>query len=132
MSAPSKPAPDSTATYFWLSRDGAAEAVPADGFWSDFAELERKANANPWLISVYDFDADFPHWEMHPEGDEIFFAQSGDFVLTLERNGARSDHPLKGGESFLIPKGAWHFMKVNTPGRIVVVTAGKGTQHRPL
>lgn len=125
-------APDSTATYFWLSRDGAAEAVPAENFWSDFAELERKAEANPWLISAYDFDSDFPHWEMHPEGEEIFFAQSGDFLLTLDRDGARSEHALKGGESFVIPRGAWHFLKVRTPGRIVIVTAGKGTRHRPL
>lgn len=131
MSAPPKTAPDSTATYFWLSREGAAEAAPAEGFWNDFGALARKAEANPWLISAYDFDSDFPNWEMHPEGDEIFFAQSGDFTMTLERDGVRSDHPLKGGESFVIPRGAWHFLKVHAPGRIVVVTAGKGTQHRP-
>lgn len=68
MSADPKPAPDSTATYFWLSGQGAAEAVPADGFWSDFALLEQKSQDNPWLISAYDFDADFPHWEMIRRG----------------------------------------------------------------
>ena len=123
---------DSALTYFWLSKDGAAEAAPAEGFWSDFTALERKSQANPWLAGVYDFDADFPHWEMHPEGDEIFFAQSGSFVATLEQDGVRADHALKGGETLLIPRGAWHFLKVLEPGRIVVITAGRGTQHRPV
>jgi mannose-6-phosphate isomerase-like protein (cupin superfamily) len=122
---------DSTQTYFWLSGDGAAEPAAADGFWSDFAALERKSQASPWLVTTHLFDSDFAHWEMHPEGDEIFFAQSGSFVATLEQDGARADHALKGGETLLIPKGAWHFLKVLEPGRIVVITAGRGTQHRP-
>jgi len=125
-------ADDSTGTFFWLSSSGRATADPADGFWSDFARLDDMAAANPWLVGTYDFAEDFPHWEMHPEGDEIFIAQSGDFVLTLERDGTRSDHSLKGGQSFVIPRGAWHVLRVIAPGRIVVLTAGKGTQHRPL
>ena len=132
MSAAPKAAPDSTATYFWLSPQGAAIAVPADGFWSDFAALEAMSQANPWLVTTHDFTGDFPHWEMHPEGEEVFLAQSGVFTLTLEQDGARTEHALKGGESFMIPRGAWHFVKVHEPGRIVVLTAGKGTQHRPF
>ncbi len=132
MGAAPKSAPDSTAAYFWLSPGGAAEAVSADGFWNDFAAIGRKAETSAFLVTAFDLDADFPHWEMHPEGDELLIAQSGAYRAILEQDGARSEHGLAAGQTLLIPRGAWHFLKTLEPGRIVFVTAGKGTQHRSL
>jgi len=57
---------------------------------------------------------------------------SGKLDLVLQEG--RSDRvvELDAGQAFLVPFGTWHRFLVKTPGELLFVTPGKGTQHRPL
>jgi len=35
------------------------------------------------------------------------------------------------GRLLVVPKGVWHTAKVRNPARLLAITAGRGTQHRP-
>jgi len=39
---------------------------------------------------------------------------------------------LPAGRLLVIPKGVWHTAKVTGPSRLLAITAGSGTQHRPM
>ena len=39
---------------------------------------------------------------------------------------------LASGQACLVPRGVWHRVVVREPGRLLFVTYGEGTQHRPL
>ena len=36
------------------------------------------------------------------------------------------------GQFVLVPKGMWHTAKISAPCRMLFITAGESTQHRPL
>jgi len=59
--------------YVRLGADGVAEPLAGgDAFWSlPHAELDRLGG--DWLISEFEFSADWPSWEMHPNGDEFVY-----------------------------------------------------------
>jgi hypothetical protein len=48
-------------TYVHLAIDGAATELP---------ETELNRYGGGWLVSEFEFAADWPNWEMHPNGDE--------------------------------------------------------------
>jgi mannose-6-phosphate isomerase-like protein (cupin superfamily) len=51
------------------------------------------------------------------------------FLLDLSE-GVR-EVALGPGRLLVIPKGVWHTAKVSGPARLLAITAGQGTQHRP-
>ena len=64
--------------------------------------------------------------------DEIVRLMSGSAELQLEwPTGIQAVH-LRAGDAYVIPKGAWHTLKVAESCRILHITMGAGTQHRPL
>jgi mannose-6-phosphate isomerase-like protein (cupin superfamily) len=83
------------------------------------------------LLSVLNTGADWTHWEMHPAGDEILFMLEGHATFVLELADGLREITLNTGRLLVVPKGVWHTAKVNEPSRLLAVTAGQGTQHRP-
>ncbi|WP_332459830.1 cupin domain-containing protein [Achromobacter denitrificans] len=69
---------------------------------------------------------------MHPEADEVVRLISGAAELRLEWPTGIQAVRLQAGDAYVIPKGAWHTVKVLKPCRMLHVTMGAGTQHRPL
>jgi quercetin dioxygenase-like cupin family protein len=51
------------------------------------------------------------------------------FLLDLS-DGVR-EIALAAGRLLVIPRGVWHSAKVSQPARLLAITAGHGTQHRP-
>ena len=84
-----------------------------------------------YLVGVYPMTTDWPHWEMHPKGCEILVMLDGRLEMTLDRDGALSTVLLEPGATLVIPPGAWHIARVLEPGRLLGVTYGEGTEHRP-
>jgi len=84
------------------------------------------------LLGAFTRDKDMDHWEMHPAGDELLVALSGEFEIVLQDG--RTDHvvALPAGRAFLVPFGIWHRLRVKTPGEVLFATPGKGTQQRAL
>jgi mannose-6-phosphate isomerase-like protein (cupin superfamily) len=68
---------------------------------------------------------------MHPAGDEILFMLEGKATLVLDLPDGMRKIDLSAGRLLVIPKGVWHTAKVSEPARLLAITAGLGTQHRP-
>jgi mannose-6-phosphate isomerase-like protein (cupin superfamily) len=76
---------------------------------------------------------DPPHnGEMHPDGDELLYVVSGRFAVTLELDAEHRDVELREGDALVVPRGVWHLVRMQEPGRLVHVTPGPHGEHRPL
>jgi mannose-6-phosphate isomerase-like protein (cupin superfamily) len=123
---------DPTASYVLLTADGVAEQVVGDdAFWAQpESELDRFGRG--WLVSEYRFDADWSSWEMHPEADEIVYLLEGAIDLVLERPTGHDTVALRDRGLVIVPRGVWHTARVTVPSRVLHVTMGGGTRHRPV
>ncbi|MEN5158891.1 cupin domain-containing protein [Achromobacter spanius] len=121
---------DLTSHYVYLDASGAAATVTGgDAFWSQSPEdLEQYGRG--WLVSEYEFASDWPQWEMHPGADEIVRLMAGAAELHLEWPTGIQVVKMLAGDAYVIPKGAWHTVKVVEPCRMLHITMGAGTQHR--
>jgi mannose-6-phosphate isomerase-like protein (cupin superfamily) len=126
--------------YLLLEPDGAAVRLPGGGeFWSqvmsgnatDPGVRRLMGSANGRLLSALPMSADWTNWEMHPAGDELLFMLEGKATFVLELADGMKEVALSAGRLLVIPKGVWHTAKVNEPSRLLAITAGLGTQHRP-
>ena len=121
---------DPRTCYVHLDPHGSARRLTGgDSFWS-LPEAEMAALTG-WLISEYEFAADWPTWEMHPNGDEFVYLLSGSADLLLEQPDGVTTLPLRGSAAVVVPRGVWHTAKVHAPSRMLHVTLGSGTQTRP-
>jgi mannose-6-phosphate isomerase-like protein (cupin superfamily) len=76
---------------------------------------------------------DPPHnGEMHPDGDELLYVVSGRFDVTLELGTENRDVELRDGDALVVPRGVWHLVRMQEPGRLVHITPGPNGEHRPL
>lgn len=117
--------------YLHLRVGGAIEVVDGgERFWSR-PEAELEEIARDWLVAEFSFEADWPNWEMHPEGDEIVYLISGAMDLLLEDPGGMREVALRGRGACVVPRGVWHWARVLAPCRVLHVTRGTGTLHRP-
>lgn len=98
-------------------------------FWPRMVAGEIAGDA---LISFFRMEGDFDHWEMHPNGDELFILHDGAIEVVLDSGGRKETVRLEARETCLIPKGVWHWARLITPGHLTVITFGTGTEHRPL
>jgi mannose-6-phosphate isomerase-like protein (cupin superfamily) len=115
----------------YLSLNGAGVATRLPG--KDFMErLGHCPDDMAYLVGVYPQSTDWPHWEMHPNGHELLVMLDGRLEITLDQDGRRSTALLEPGGALLVPPGVWHVAKVLEPGRMLGVTYGEGTEHRPL
>ena len=65
-------------------------------------------------------------------GDEILTLLSGELELVLDVPGGEQRATIKPGETFIVPKGVWHRGIVRAPGRLMFITPGAGTEHKPV
>ena len=115
--------------YLSLNRSGSAVELPG----ADFMERLVHSPADmAYLVSITHQDADWPHWERHPKGDEVLVMLEGRLELVLDVDGVESCCPFSAGQTVVVPAGAWHRARVLEPGRMLALTYGEGTDHRPL
>ena len=117
-------------TYVHLKDSGvAAELALAPDFWATAATRPELQAGR--LVGTGRLEQDPPHWEMHPAGDELLVLLSGRVELVLQDGRGERVIELRAGQAFVVPFGVWHRLRVKTPGEILFVTPGKGSQHRP-
>lgn len=122
---------DLTETYVHLSPDGAARPLVVDDrFWATLAE--RSELHAGYLVTRGRSSADWPHWEVHPEGEELVVLLSGRVDLVLDDERRQWTVPLRAGQAWINPRGVWHRAIVHEPADMLFITAGRGTRHRPL
>jgi mannose-6-phosphate isomerase-like protein (cupin superfamily) len=119
-------------TYIHLAEEGTAtELAGGEKFWS-LPESEIERYGRGWLVSEFESTADWPNWEMHPEGDEIVYLLAGSVDILLEHPDGLRKVALRGSGAVVVPRGVWHTAKVAAPSRMLHITCGAGTQHRPV
>ena len=126
--------------YLLLEPDGTAINLPGGGeFWGQLMsgnatdpgiqQLMRSDKGR--LLSALSMTADWTNWEKHPAGDEILFMLEGKATFVLDLPFGSKEIVLQAGRLLVIPAGVWHTAKVSEPVRLLAITAGLGTQHRP-
>jgi mannose-6-phosphate isomerase-like protein (cupin superfamily) len=119
---------DPRATYVHLLGDGTGTPIAVGpDFWKTTIQTIRSG----WLLTVGRSERDWPHWEMHPRGEELIFLLSGAVELVVEDDDGEHVVPLAAGQAYLMRRGVWHRAIVKAPGDMLFLTAGEGTQHRP-
>ena len=120
---------DLEVVFLALNAGGVATQLPGDDF---MARLGQSPADMAYLVGVYPMTADWPHWEMHPKGHEVLVMLDGVLEMTLDRDGVLSTVAMSPGATLVIPPGSWHVAKILQPGKLIGITYGEGTQHRPL
>jgi mannose-6-phosphate isomerase-like protein (cupin superfamily) len=121
---------DPTSTYVCLAPDGAASAIEVTPqFWATIGERAELREGR--LVSAFHSDGDWPHWEMHPHGDEVLVLLSGQMTMIFDDGGNERSVVLEQGRACIVPRGTWHRATVQAPGVLLAITYGRGTQHRP-
>ena len=122
---------DPTATYVHLSAANDAIAVPVtEAFWPELMAGERDYDGR--LITAHEISENMAHWEHHPAGGEVLLAMSGAFDVILDEPGGERRIALDSGRAVIVPRGTWHRVEVRKPGKLVFITPGEGTAHRPV
>jgi mannose-6-phosphate isomerase-like protein (cupin superfamily) len=131
----SGPAFDLSSTFVHLGLG--SMAIPLDDFeWTaEFLsryEADHAADGDEGrLVLVAASEADWSFWERHPAGDEVVFLISGRVTVIQEIGGSERSVSLSPGEATINPRGSWHTTAVHEPGKVLFVTPGRGTEHRP-
>ena len=74
-----------------------------------------------------------PHaGEMHPDADELLYLVSGRIRVRFELEDGDRDTEVGPGQAVIVPRGVWHRIFIEEPGRLVHITPGPGGEHRPL
>jgi len=115
-----------------------ASAVEEPEFTGDMAwyggYVERHGDdgAEGRLVTMHHFSEDWDSWEMHPRGHEAVICVSGSLTLVQEIDGGSVETILAAGQAAINEPGVWHTAKVSEPAQVLFITAGAGTEHRPL
>lgn len=83
------------------------------------------------LVAVIDEEGRGDHWERHPGGDEVVICLEGSVTVVRDADGGTTAVRLAPGQATVNPAGTWHAVDVDGPGRILTITPGVGTEHRP-
>jgi mannose-6-phosphate isomerase-like protein (cupin superfamily) len=120
---------DPASTYACLAPSGAASTIEVTPeFWTSIDGRDDLHEGR--LVAAFACDADWPHWEMHPHGEEVLVLLSGKLTMVFDDGGKERDVVLEAGRACVVPRGTWHRAVVHVPGRLLGITYGRGTEHR--
>lgn len=121
---------DLEATHLGLDGKGGVTALPVGpDFWET---IDSNPGARGTLVTEGVSEADWPHWEMHPKGDEVVYLLEGDVTMIFDRAPKEVRVRLAPGQAVVVPAGVWHRALVPVSSRLLFMTYGEGTQHRKL
>lgn len=116
-----------------LRSDTSVEPLPLTGdFWQRLMSGKLGTFHNEYLVTTFSYDKPWTNWEMHPNGDEIVMLLEGATTMVLEVGGREKlvelDQPCA---YVVVPHGTWHTSRPRGMCRMLFITPGEGTQHRP-
>jgi mannose-6-phosphate isomerase-like protein (cupin superfamily) len=122
---------DLETTYLGLDGDGHVTPLPVGpDFWKTIGENMSIKGA---LVTVGAGEGNWTHWEIHPQGDEVLVLLEGQTRIVFERpNGGEEKFDLKPGATLIVPVGTWHRAEQQRQVRMLFITYGSGTRHKPV
>lgn len=126
-------APNLASSYLHVENDErTTQLVTTDNFWADLANGQYPQLEHGRLMASFEFDSNWHMWERHPAGEEVVVLISGAVRFLLEEPaGIRELHLTQPGDFALVPPGIWHTARTDVPTRMLFLTPGAGTEHRP-
>jgi mannose-6-phosphate isomerase-like protein (cupin superfamily) len=115
-----------------LPQSGAFWEVLIHGTGDDPGGLYLRTAAPGWLMGIFEMKEASATWEMHPAGGEALTVLTGAMTVVLDEPGGERRIRLVPGRTCLVPQGVWHRFEVHQPGRLLALTWGTGTEHRPV
>jgi mannose-6-phosphate isomerase-like protein (cupin superfamily) len=121
---------DLETTYLGLDGLGRVTPLPVGPeFWKTIGE---NPTAGGTLVTVSAGEGDWKHWEMHPSGDEVLVLLQGHVRMVFEKPDGEQTFDLSPGATLIVPAGTWHRAQDQKNVRMLFVTYGKGTSHKPV
>lgn len=114
-----------------------SRAMPVEGFaWeSEVLDSYRAAvaadGAEGRMVIIFDAEGSWTSWERHPAGDELVVCLAGRITMIRDVDGQPEPVELRPGEAMINPASVWHTADIEGPARILTITPGIGTEHRP-
>lgn len=114
-----------------------SRAMPMEGFAWEPEVLESYSaavaadGAEGRMVMIFDGDGPWTSWERHPAGDELVVCLAGQITMIREVDGGPEPVGLRPGEAIINAAGVWHTADIEGTARILTVTPGIGTEHRP-
>jgi mannose-6-phosphate isomerase-like protein (cupin superfamily) len=120
---------DLAGTFILINEGPTATPIPVGSdFWQRLQQSPIANSPTGRLISLGEQRADWGH----PASDEILILLSGRLELILEEEGQERSIVLNSLNAFIVPRGTWHRARVHEAGKLLGITGGAGTQHRPI
>lgn len=115
----------------YLALDGKGGVVPmlvTDDFWM---RIDESPAATHSMMAIYPVTDNWPQWEMHPQGKEVLVLIEGHLDMLMDDGATQYTAEMRAGTTLVVPAGTWHRALVHAPGKLLGVTYGPGTEHRP-
>jgi len=121
---------DLETTYLGLDGKGRVTALPVGpDFWTTIGD---NPDVGGTQVTMASGQGDWAHWEMHPKGDEVLVLVEGSLRILFERGDREEAHDLTPGATLVVPAGTWHRAVNQRDVRMLFMTYGEGTQHKPV
>jgi mannose-6-phosphate isomerase-like protein (cupin superfamily) len=121
---------DLESTYLVL--DGQGRVTPCPGGPAFWANVDERPDRGGALVTVLTGEGDWPHWEMHPGGAEVLVLLEGGLRMLFDGADGKSAHDMAPGATLVVPAGTWHRAVEQRDVRMLFITYGEGSQHRPI
>jgi mannose-6-phosphate isomerase-like protein (cupin superfamily) len=125
---------DILGTYLHVRDDGRTDAIPVtDSFWEELASGAHPQLDEGRLLSAFTFSESWSSWERHPHGEELVMLLSGSALVVFEESGQERTMELdEPGSYVLVPRNVWHTARTSVPTKMLFLTPGAGTEHKPV
>jgi quercetin dioxygenase-like cupin family protein len=114
-----------------------SQVLLMDGFAWDPEVLEAYTTAvaadgaEGRMVMIFDSEGSWTSWERHPAGDELVVCLAGRVTMIREVDGELDPVTIGPGEAMVNGPGVWHTADIEGTARILTITPGVGTEHRP-
>jgi len=119
---------DLASRYVKLDADDRGREVEVDPqFWPQIDHRPEYSHGR--LVMVFEFEKDWPTWEIHPAGEELVCVLEGEMRLILRRPEGDVATEVRAGDTLLVPKATWHTAKLAGRCKALFVTPCEGTRN---